>query len=310
MGLKCKAVPIATVMLGALAMHASAAENKAAAPAIFFDDFSYADDAALASNGWIVRDKAGLPGIGGARWGAGSLQLIDDPHKASNRLARMTAHTDGTGANTQQAQLCHQRKYLEGTYAARVRFSDEPASGPDGDGVVQSFYVISPLKFGFDPEYSELDFEYLPNGGWDEPRTRLYATSWQTVQLEPWDAHRQFHQDFQSSKGWHTLVFQVADNNIHYFVDGKPFAHHGGRVYPAVPMSINFNLWFINQGTLPGNRTPREYQQDIDWVFHAKGKVLSPQQVEAEVRKLRKQGKAHVDTVPAAQPPLPSSCDF
>jgi beta-glucanase (GH16 family) len=310
MGLKCKAVPIAAAMLGALAMHAYAAEKKASPAEVFFDDFNYPDAAALAANGWIVRDKAGLPGIESARWGAGSVQLIDDARMPDNRLARMSARTDGTGANTQQAQLCHQRKYLEGTYAARVRFSDEPASGPDGDGVVQSFYAISPLKFGFDPDYSELDFEYLPNGGWGEPRTRLYATSWQTVQLEPWDAHRQFHENFQSSSGWHTLVFQVADNNIHYFVDGKPFAHHGGRVYPAVPMSINFNLWFINQGTLPANSTPREYQQDIDWVFHARGKVLSPKQVEAEVLKFRQQGKAHVDTVPAAQPPLPSTCDF
>ncbi|HEV8368984.1 MAG TPA: cupin domain-containing protein [Pyrinomonadaceae bacterium] len=28
----------------------------------------------------------------------------------------MTSRTDGTGANTTQTQICHQRKYLEGTY--------------------------------------------------------------------------------------------------------------------------------------------------------------------------------------------------
>jgi hypothetical protein len=183
-------------------------------------------------------------------------------------------------------------------------------TGPDGDAIVQTFYTISPLRHAFDPDYSELDWEYLPNGGWGEARGRMYATSWQTVQIDPWSAHRAHHEDFRSFNGWHTLVIQVSDGRIRYYMDGKPFVVHDKRVYPVVPMSVNFNLWFVNQGTLPNNSTPREYHQDVDWVFHAKDKVLSPKQVDAAVRKLRTSGAKHVDTVPAAEPPLPSNCDF
>ncbi|MGH9905613.1 MAG: hypothetical protein ACRD8U_08535, partial [Pyrinomonadaceae bacterium] len=79
----------------------------------------------------------------------------------------------------------NQRKYLEGTYAARVRFTDKPVSGPAGDQVVESFYTISPLKAPWDPDYSELDFEYLPNGGWGIDGPTLYATTWETFFPEP-----------------------------------------------------------------------------------------------------------------------------
>jgi len=92
----------------------------------------------------------------------------------------MTSSTDGPNAKTTQTQICHQRKYLEGTYAARVRFTDNPVSGPGGDQIVQSFYTISPLKAAMDLDYSELDFEYLPNGGWGIAGPTLYATTWET----------------------------------------------------------------------------------------------------------------------------------
>lgn len=275
-----------------------------------FDDFSYADAKAMSASGWMIRDKAGLPGVEGAKWGPGSVTLVDDPQKPGNRLVRMTARTDGTGAGTSQAQFCHARKYLEGTYAARIRFSDQPTTGPDGDNLVESFYGITPLAQPLDPKYSELDWEYLPNGGWGDPKTRLYSTSWQTVQLDPWNAYNVHHEDFHSFDGWHVLMMQVADGKIHYFVDGKSFDTHGGRNYPVAPMSISFNLWFVNNGLLPDNHMLREYQEDVDWIFHTKNRVLSPGEVEAEIASMRSHGESHVDTIPAAEPPLSSTCDF
>src|SRR5215218_3851205 len=153
--------------------------------AILFDDFSYTNKEQLKKNGWIVRTVAGWPGVPGATFSEQAVSLLKDPDQAKNRILRMTSSTDGTAANTTQAQICHQRKYREGTYAARVRFSDAPISGPDGDQLVQSFYTISPLKAPMDLDYSELDFEYLPNGGWGIDGTTLYGTTWETFYPEP-----------------------------------------------------------------------------------------------------------------------------
>jgi hypothetical protein len=276
---------------------------------VFFDDFSQAQLQQLQADGWVVREARGHPGIEGAGWGAAGVQLVDDPERPGNRLLRLIARTDGTAEGTQQAQVCHQRKYLEGTYAARIRFSDAPVQGPDGDVVVQTFYAVSPLRFDFDPEYSELDWEYLANGGWADARTRLYAVSWQTVRLQPWSAYNQPTQAWRSMQGWHVLLMQVQGGRTRWFVDGQPLAEHGGRNYPVVPMSINFSLWFSPGGAIASHE-PRSYEEDVDWVFHARGEVLSPQQVAQQVERLRQEHRGHVDDVAPAQPPLPSTCDF
>ncbi|UXH78907.1 glycoside hydrolase family 16 protein [Roseateles amylovorans] len=280
---------------------------------MFFDDFDYTDTAALWRQGWTARTAAGHPGIAGARWSVEGVSLVDDPRHRGQRWLRLRAATDGTGAGTTQVQLCHQRKYLAGTYAARVRFSDQPVSGADGDPVIQTFYAVSPLRFDFDPEFSELDWEYLPNGGWGSDKTRLYGITWQTVRLDPWLAYNQQHEEFgalgAAGRDWHTLVIQVADGRTRWFLDGRPISEHGGRNYPVVPMSINFNLWFSPNGPLPQGGAPRVYEQDVDWVLHAKDVVLTPAQVEAQVTQWRTTGVTRLDAVPPAQPALESRCD-
>jgi hypothetical protein len=284
--------------------------GSASAGGVFFDDFSDASTAGLVAAGWTLRDAPGHPGVPGARWRPDAITLVDDPERPGNRLLQLVARTDGTGAGTEQAQLCHRRKVLEGTYAARVRFSDEPLAGIDGDPVIQAFYASSPLRFDFDPEFSEIDWEYLPNGGWGSPRTRLYAITWQTARVEPWLAYNQPTEAFGSHAGWRTLVMQVARGRTHWFVDGRKLAEHGGRNHPVAPMAIAFSLWFSPGALLPPTREPRLWQQRIDWVFHARRDALSPAQVNARVDALRRAGKARVDTLPEADPPLDSRCDF
>lgn len=300
----------ASLVGAAAALIAGCAAISAPPPELFFDDFSQADVAALNRNGWAVRTQPGHPGIEGAAWTTDTLALVDDPVQPGNRLLRLSAHTDGTPQGTAHAQLCHQRKYFEGTYAARVRLTDQPVEGPDGDVVVQTFYAVSPLRFDFDPEYSELDWEYLPNGGWGDTKTRLYGVTWQTVALKPWKAYNQPLQVFRPLAGWHVLMMQVGAGKARWYLDGVLIEEHGGRNYPAVPMSINFNLWYSPGGLLPGVNTRRVWQQDVDWVLHARNRLLSPAEVEAAVQGLRAKRVAHADTVPAANPPLVSSCDF
>lgn len=301
-------------MIAALALLSGCAAPPPADPPSFFDDFSQPGLAALARDGWTLRDLPGHPGIVGAAWGPGSIALVDDDSNIAaqpgNRLLRLTASTDGSAPGTVQAQLCHQRKYFEGTYAARLRFSDRPARGPDGDVVVQTFYAVAPLRFDLDPEYSEFDWEYLPNGGWQDPRTRLYGVSWQTVRIEPWLSFNQPHQEFRSMDGWHVLVMQIMGGTTHLFIDGELRAVQGGRNYPVVPMSINFSVWFSPGGLLSGALGLRSYEEDVDWVFYAADRVVSPAEVLAHAADLRRRGVAHVDRLPLPEPPLPGRCDF
>lgn len=296
-------------LLVVLALASSLPSLRAAAPAaVLFDDFSYANKQQLKKNGWIVRTEAGWPGVPGAIWWDDGVTLVKDPAQPRNQILRMTSATDGPGAATMQTQICHQRKYLEGTYAARVRFTDKPVGGPGGDQIVQSFYTISPLKAPMDPDYSELDYEYLPNGGWGIDGPTLYTTTWETFSPEPnWKKDNVFQTSNGSQAGWHTLVTQVMDQKVRYFVDGKLFAEHGGNYYPEDTMSINFNLWFIRDGMAKVNGR-RQYEEDIDWVFFQGNTALTPEQVEAAVAAMRRRSVKFRDTVPAKG--LKSPCNF
>jgi hypothetical protein len=90
-------------------------------------------------------------------------------------------------------------------------------------------------------------------------------------------------------------------------VDGKLIAQHGGAYYPDAPMSINFNLWFI-EGGLNQAEGMREYQEDIDWVFHAANTLLMPEAVNARVNELRNSSIKFQDTIPASGETSP--CDL
>lgn len=284
------------------------APTATAAEQLLFDDFSYASRAEAERNGWILRSAAGWPGVPGAVWTDNVEVGVRDPDDPANRFMRMNASTDGT--TTRQAQFCHQRKYFEGTYAARVRWSDAPVSGPDGDQVVETFYLIAPLKAPLDTDYSETDFEYLPNGGWGSKDLTLFATTWETFHPEPQWLQVNTSTNTQGSRaGWHVLTLQIANGQATYFIDDEKLATHGGPYYPEEKMSINFNLWFIRD-QLVKSAQPRSYQQDVDWVLHQPGRVLTPAEVRQMVADQRRAGARFKDTVPANEPPLNSPCDF
>ena len=268
-----------------------------AAP-VFFDDFSYASTSEMEAHGWTVRTAPGWPGTENATWRKNDVTFPADPSKPGKRILRMTSSTDGTPAHTFQTEIYQQRKFKEGTYAARVHFATGPASGPAGDGVVQSFFTSSTGDISSESNYSECDFEYLPEGGWGLKNPGLFVTSWRTADAPKENTYNIIPTE---ESGWHVLMLQVADGHVRYFLDGSMIADHSGRYYPREIMSFNFNLWFMQEKVAP-SRQVRSYEEDIDWVYFEKGAVLSPGEVEHRVEALRKAGIARQDTVEPAAP--------
>ena len=142
-------------------------------------------------------------------------------------------------------------------------------------------------------EYCEVDFEYLPNGGWGTTSSTLWNTTWDVA--TPPDNTSDSTQ--ASYAGWQTLLFTVDSGEVRFYVNGVLSATHGGDYYPESLMNISFNLWFISGGFAPGT-TSRHYEQDIDWVFHAKDVALSSAEVDSAVAVFRNSGVVRTDTVP------------
>lgn len=267
--------------------------------ATLFDDFNYSgySDPRISAHGWSVRSNSGAPGVPGATWAP---QNVTFATTSGNSIMNLETSTAGTGASTEQTEILTQStKFKNGTYAARVRFSDAPKYGPDGDHLVQTFFTINDLKAPLADDYAEYDFEYLPNGGWGEPSNILYTTSWETYQADPWVAVNQHTEARQSYSGWHDLVLTIDNSTIKYYIDGQLFGTHGSAYLPERPMSINFNQWLID---LAGqtSTTARAYDQQVDYVLHVKDQVLTPAQVAAKVTAYRGAGTTFQDTVPSS----------
>jgi hypothetical protein len=285
------------VASGAVALTAGTAQ--AADCGYLFDDFHYASssDASLTAHGWTPRTYAGGPGIPGATWSAGSISF---PSANGDKVLQLTASTDGTSGGTNQAELySSQKRFLDGTYASRIKFSDAPVGGSDGDHVNETFFTISPLNGDLDPTYSELDFsEYLPNGGWGETGPINYQTSWYTYRNDPWYADNVHSEERRSFDGWHDLVIQVANGHIVYFIDGVQVGDHSGKVYPRQTMTINWNLWFIDSAAHTGGLST--YAEQVDYLLFAKNQVLTPAQATARAASYRTTGTGFTDTVSAS----------
>ncbi|KQX56954.1 MULTISPECIES: cellulose binding domain-containing protein [unclassified Streptomyces] len=266
---------------------------------VLFDDFDYTGhtDPAITAHGWTIRSGGGGPGVGDATWAPENVTFAKD---GTNSVMTLRTSTAGTGTSTRQTEVhTAARKFKNGTYAARVHFTDTPTSGPDGDHLVQSFFTINDLTAPMADDYAEYDFEYLPNGGWGETANVLYTTSWETFRPDPWEAVNQHTEARTSQAGWHDLVLTIDDRALVYYIDGKEFARHDARYLPERPMSIHFNQWLID---LAGqtSTTTRAYEERIDYMLHVKDEVLTPAQVAAKVAAYRSNETAFEDSVPAS----------
>lgn len=268
---------------------------------IMFDDFDYwgTEDEKFKAFKWSVKEGVAGPGPVGCSWSRENISFIHEPSNGQNRLMRLAATTDGTASGCSQAEILHEIKYFEGTYAARVRFTDKPAMGEKGDKINETFFTISPLRYDNDPLYSECDFEYLSNGGWGREGATLWLTSWHTYQDYP-----DFRMDNtnnwvnKSHAGWHVLVIVINEGKVQYFMDGNLCAQHSGKFYPRSRMNISFNLWFLNEeGALLPEGSRRTHVMDVDWVYHIKNRVLTSEQILEQVDGFRESGISRYDSV-------------
>lgn len=256
---------------------------------VLFDDFHYSgrNDPALAAHGWKIHHAAGGPGIDGT-WSPEGVSFPTVAGAKGGQVLQLQLHTDGTRAGTRQAGLQSSKSlFLDGTYAARVYITDDPAVGGNGDHVNETFYAISPQ--GPKLPYSELDYEYLPNGGWGSPVPELDAVSWHSAKM----GDRVYRGWKTRLHGWHTLVFTTLHGKTTYSVDGQAIFSNGAAFSPRSPMNVNFSLWLID---LPfsGNR---DWNMQVNWFYFQAGKAQSLSQVQKAVDGYYASGTDYANTL-------------
>lgn len=279
---------------------------------IMFDDFSYSNTTQLTNNGWRVRTWSGGPGLANGSWSASNVSFVNDPASSSNKFMRLKASTNINGATisnnnattgtASQAEVSRtEQVYKNGTWAARMYFNDAPSTGPDGDTIIETFFGITDYVEGREP-YSEIDFEYLANGGWwtSSATPSMWSGTYRIVDWSD-ESNHGVTRTPGSLQGWHTLVMQVRDGHVSFYIDGSYQTEFNGAVAPDYPMYLMFQIWFSNdcfdgactkRGYL-NNSTYREYFEDIDWVYFEKNSQLSTTDVVQKVASLRASGVSY-----------------
>jgi hypothetical protein len=254
---------------------------------IIFDNFHYTgnDDPALTANGWRVRAGDGGPGISDT-WSADGVSFPADEAAQGGQALQLRLTTDGTKQGTRQAELVSTANtFRTGTLAARIYFTDKPVDGPNGDHINESFAPISPSAAS--PNYSELDYEYMPNGGWGAPGPRLDTTSWRSSK----DGDRVTSHQNNHLAGWHILMLTAVDGTVTYSIDGRTVFTSNGKTFPREDMDIHFTSWLVD---LPfgGQRT---WDMRVNWVYEATG-AMSVTDVQKAVDGLYASGVDYVNT--------------
>ncbi|WFR67496.1 glycoside hydrolase family 16 protein [Curtobacterium flaccumfaciens] len=284
---------------GTAALPACTAADPANCGALF-DDFNYASssDPQLTANGWTVRSGEGGPGVkNGATWQPSNITF---PIVDGQQSMDLAMQTDGTSTGTTNSEISRtDEDAFAGTYAARIKFTDAPAAGTDGDHLVETFFAYSSSATAeCDSTYSENDFsEYLPNGGYGEPRTFNSQTTWASTGNGC--SVSQESDQYASLAGWHTVMSTVDSGHVKYFIDGVQVADHSGAVYPRRNMAIDFNLWLLDLTGHSGTGTST-WHEDVDYVYYGENRVLTSAQVTDEVNTYRAAQRTYVDTIGAA----------
>jgi hypothetical protein len=278
-----------------------------------FDDFSYSNTSELTNNGWVIRTWEGSPGISNGEWSDSNISFVKEGDLSVMRLKASTdvngdnisANTAMSGASSQAEVSRAENIYQNGTWATRIYFNDAPVTGPDSDTVIETFFGLTPYIEGTEP-YSEIDFEYLPNGGWysGSAEPAMWSGTYRLVDWSNPDNHAATR-TVGSLQGWHTLVMQVTENAIDFYIDGTFQTGFTGEVAPDYPMYLMFQIWFSNdcfdascsRGGYISSNDYREYYEDVDWVYFQQDNILSTTEVEQKVLLLRSEGVTYKQAI-------------
>jgi hypothetical protein len=270
------------------------------AQTVMFDDFNYSgvNDAQLgAFNKWTIVDGVNGP-PSNAMYSKNNITFINDPADASNKLMTLSTTVNGsTRATTHSRIETVGYEYFEGTYAARVYFSETPFQYKDAN--IQTFYtIVSYLLGGDGSRYSELDFEYMAADKWGTATDKqvMYMTSWNRYIAEPWQAWKNHFAQQKSFVGWHTCIVSCTNKvDVKFWLDGVYIGsmaqtdNDGSSVYPRSPMQVAFANWIWNNviGSSTANRTTT---MQVDWTLFGKDLELSPTEVNNRIAAFRAQG--------------------
>ncbi|CAZ95078.1 MULTISPECIES: carbohydrate-binding protein [Zobellia] len=267
---------------------------------IMFDDFNYDginDDDLSNFNKWVVVDGLNGPPAN-AIYNKGNVKFVQDPDLSGNALVTLETVVNKQGSGT---DITHSRiqtngyDYFEGTYSARVNFSDVPFAYKDGN--VQTFYtIVSHLLATDGSRYSEIDFEYFAADKWGTSTDNqvLYTTAYNRYEGD------NFFNDSDSStrsySGWHTYTFSFTDGvNVKFWVDDeylgvlKYSPKDGSPLYPRSPMQIAFANWIF--GHITGASTEnRNSTMKVDWVLFYENEEVAPSEIENLVSEFRSNG--------------------
>ncbi|GAB1645881.1 cellulose binding domain-containing protein [Krasilnikovia sp. MM14-A1259] len=245
---------------------------------VMFDNFHYTgpSDPALAANGWKSRTEGGGPGILGS-WSPDAISFPADETAMGGQALQLRTSTDGTKRGTRQAELLSTGDvFSEGTLAARIYINDKPGDGRNGDHINETFCAISSSPSS--PKYSELDFEYQPNGGWGAKGPKLDLTSWRSAK----QGDRATRAVVGNLQGWHIVMLTVDKGAVTYSVDGRKVFSSSGKTYPRELMRVQFSTWLVD---LPfaGKRT---WDMRVNWIYSKAKEAMSLADVEKSVKDL------------------------
>lgn len=283
---------------------------------ILFDDFSYTTTAQMANNGWRLRTWEGGPGLANGSWSTNNISFVTDPAAPANKFMRLKASTNINGStivnnrsttgSVSQAEVARvEQIYKNGTWAARMYFNDAPSTGPDGDTAIETFFGLTDYIEGAEP-YSEIDFEYLPNGGWwtGSATPSMWSGTYRIVDWSD-ESNHGVTRTQGSLQGWHTLVMQVQDGHIAFYIDGAYQTSFSGAVAPDYPMYLMFQLWISNdcfdaacntRGYI-NSSSYREYFEDVDWVYFEKNNQVPATEIPQKIANLRAAGTSYVQNI-------------